>query len=519
MEIKRETSYVRSIRCPDVYCDSQADYILPDYLGGVRKILFTDATIRPAGRFAGGEEVEFSGVVVYNVIYLDEEGRLSSAEFTSDYDYSVKCSEEDYRDSVSDTKIAAFSVRLVGPRKMSARCSLVGCVRLSEKVGLSIDGDVFEGEYAPEVDTRLVKIRNTTSSAVCEREYAEEMTRIDGAMADEVSVVYSTSEYKPESCEMCDEGARVKGKLKLISVIYVGDDAPTKLERQISVDEVVPLDNLKPTAGLVPRLTVSSLRTEVNATETGCEVVSNLIADISVLAEHNETVELTLDCYLKSSPTDNSYEDLSYQTLSSVCSSSHSHTANINIGDSELCEISDVIFLTATPKIDRVQLEDGDVKLSGEIKYSGVATTSNSDSHSYAGVKFSSPFEINVKYSSQNDEKTQIEPTLNVNSITAHVDDGNLIVDAVLDLLLTAASEKSVKILSSSTARVGEEYDKTGGVITVYYPNESDTLFSVAKRFHTSGLKIARDNDVSDQVFAVENENGTLKGIRKLLIY
>ena len=151
MEIKRETSYVRSIRCPEVYCDSQADYILPDYLGGVRKILFTDATIRPAGRFAGGEEVEFSGVVVYNVIYLDEEGRLSSAEFTSDYDYSVKCSEEDYRDSVSDTKIAAFSVRLVGPRKMSARCSLVGCVRLSEKVGLSIDGDVFEGEYAPEV--------------------------------------------------------------------------------------------------------------------------------------------------------------------------------------------------------------------------------------------------------------------------------------------------------------------------------------------------------------------------------
>ena len=42
--------------------------------------------------FAGGDEVEFSGIVVYNVVYLDAEGELCSAEFSSDYDYSVKCS-------------------------------------------------------------------------------------------------------------------------------------------------------------------------------------------------------------------------------------------------------------------------------------------------------------------------------------------------------------------------------------------------------------------------------------------
>ena len=94
MEIKRETNYTKNIKCKDVYTESVGDYLLPDYQGDVRKILFTEATLRPAGRFAGGDEVEFSGVVVYNMVYLDGEGNLASLEFTTDYDYSVKCSGE-----------------------------------------------------------------------------------------------------------------------------------------------------------------------------------------------------------------------------------------------------------------------------------------------------------------------------------------------------------------------------------------------------------------------------------------
>ena len=86
METKTDVSFTRNIKCADVYTESQADYALPDYLGDVRKILFTEAALRPSGRFAGGDEVEFSGVVVYNVVYLDAENNLSSAEFTSDYD-------------------------------------------------------------------------------------------------------------------------------------------------------------------------------------------------------------------------------------------------------------------------------------------------------------------------------------------------------------------------------------------------------------------------------------------------
>ena len=89
MEIKTEVGYTKNIKCQDAHVESTAEYVLPDYLGDVRKILFTSASVRPAGKLVGGDRVECSGIVAYNMIYLDAEDNLSSAEFTSDFDYSL----------------------------------------------------------------------------------------------------------------------------------------------------------------------------------------------------------------------------------------------------------------------------------------------------------------------------------------------------------------------------------------------------------------------------------------------
>ena len=519
MEIKRETSYTKNLKCQDVYTESSADYILPDYLGDVRKILFTEATLRPSGRFAGGDDVEFSGVVVYSVIYLDSEGELSSAEFTSDYDYSVACNGESYRDSVSETRISGYSVRSMGPRKLSARANLVGSVRVSEVGTLEIAGDVFEGDSSPELNTKLVKIRKGYTSAVCEREYAEQLCQLDGAMADEVRVIYSSAENKLESVEMEDGGARVRGKLKLYAVICRGDEPAYGLEKQLSIDELVPFDEVGENMKLIPEVNISSLRVNVNPNELGCEVVASAIAEICVLAESNEPLELTLDGYLKTCPTENSYEDFHFETFCDLLTSSHPHSAELNKAEGELMCATDLVFVTATPKVERVECTPEGVRVIGEVRYSGIVSENNDDTTTYSGLKFSSPFDINVKHGCQNSEKTIVSAKVVATNAGANIDENSINLCSTLEVIITLCQEGCERVLVSSSKSEGEAYEKTGGVITVYYPNDGDTLFSVAKRFHTSGLKIARDNDISDQVFARENESGSLRGIKKLLIY
>ena len=84
MEIRNEINYLKNTKCQDVTAETGAEYLLPDYNGDVRRILYTSATPRPSGSFVGDGNVEYSGIVVYDVVYLDGDGVLSSVSFTSD---------------------------------------------------------------------------------------------------------------------------------------------------------------------------------------------------------------------------------------------------------------------------------------------------------------------------------------------------------------------------------------------------------------------------------------------------
>ena len=54
--------------------------------------------------------------------------------------------------------------------------------------------------------------------------------------------------------------------------------------------------------------------------------------------------------------------------------------------------------------------------------------------------------------------------------------------------------------------------------ITVYYPETDDTLFGIAKRFHTTAAKLACDNALPDEATAATDSSASLIGVRKLII-
>ena len=79
-------------------CESSCEYILPDYLGDVKKLVSSVARVVPSGHFESDAELECAGIVSYDIVYLDSENKLSTASFSSDYDFSLKKG-EDYLDS------------------------------------------------------------------------------------------------------------------------------------------------------------------------------------------------------------------------------------------------------------------------------------------------------------------------------------------------------------------------------------------------------------------------------------
>ena len=518
MEIKSETSYTKNIKCSDVYTESAVDYSLPDYLGDVRKILFTEATLRPSGRFAGGETIEFSGVVVYNVIYLDSDNNLSSAEFSSDYEYSVKCTGECYKDSISDTRVSAFAIRLVGPRKISARASLVGSVRLSEEGKITLCGSALEGDYSPETSIKTVRVRSNRISSVTEREYAEQVANLDGAIADEVSVIYCYAEAVADSVTLEGDKLCVKGKLRMNGVIKNENQPVFSVEKVVGFEENVDFEGASQNMHFSPRLTVSSLKANVNPTENGCEVVMNGIVEMCVVGEYNEQVDLLLDAYLKSTPTENEYKDFEYLCLADSASVRGTHNAELDRTDVESTCLREIIFMTATPRVERVEAKDGVVNIFGEVRYSGIASEQNQDDLSYVSLKFSSPFATNVNINCQNDQNISADARVCVSGASASIDANKIYASCTLESSVVVCEEKKEKILSSISVLEKEVFESNSAKIIVYYPTEDDTLFSVAKTFHTSCVALARDNSLSAEVFASVDSPIASLGVKRLVI-
>ena len=103
-------------------------------------------------------------------------------------------------------------------------------------------------------------------------------------------------------------------------------------------------------------------------------------------------------------------------------------------------------------------------------------------------------------------------------SISTGIDSESINASCTLEANAVVYEEKSLRILTTSTAKETEPFEKNDSQIKVYYPAAGDTLFSVAKRFHTSSVKVATDNSIAESVFASDNPDGKLAGIKRLII-
>ena len=96
--------------------------------------------------------------------------------------------------------------------------------------------------------------------------------------------------------------------------------------------------------------------------------------------------------------------------------------------------------------------------------------------------------------------------------------DGNEVVaSCVIHSSATLTAKKNQRCLGRSNL-TDARFDKDESVVTVYYPDPGETLFGIAKKFHTSVESIAETNRLSESVFANESDPLCSSGVGKLII-
>ena len=498
--------------------EAQAEYVLSDYMGDVKKVLSTKATVIPTSRFVNAGEAQFVGSVEFDILYSDVEGKLTSVQTNADYDFSLPI-DEGAKDAFLESRVSNYSVRLTGPRKFVLRAALSSEVYVNESDTIVCLGDVFEDSREPETVTKTVKIENAIYTTSSEREYAEEGANLEGVSADSLDVIATSGAVRILEVDSEDGGVRVKGEIILTSIIRRDEEPPFAIKKIIPFEELVTLEGATSDMQSSARGYLTSAVTSLVESEDSTAVNLNTIMELSVISAYNEELTVTTDAYLESYDTVAEYEDFSYSLLLLTESVNENINCEILRGGTGYENIRDVLCGSFDVRSLSKEMKDNGFALSGEIVLNGVACEINEDnSVSYMPIKYTTPFDINVNTKLQMPADARVECKAYPIDVDFVIDADKISAKCSLSISYRVYKDSSVKRIKSCNTE-GEEYEKvSSSIIRVYYPKNTDTLFDVARRYHTTSRKIAADNCLTEECLSSSDKESSLSGVKRIII-
>lgn len=515
--MQTEKEYYVSREIGPVRSESTGEYSLPDYNGDVKRVLIVKPKLFPEGRFNTCDSLEYSGTVGYDVVYLDSENVVTHAEFKTDYEGALKVNADLYVDSDVKTSIVGCNLRLVGPRKLSVKAILDTEIRLKEKKSYDIEGDAFD-DYEPETMERTVSVFNSELLRGEEKSYSGQLHMIEGAIADEVEVLLSDCEIRVTDVETDDSGVQVHGNAYVTVLLRNGEEKPTVVSKEIALDERIDAAGILLDDRAECLFDLRELSSKIEPTEDGVCIGYSLKITPRIYSKGNADVRLVCDAYLKERGCDNEYSDFSYTEYIDTLRCEDTFDTSALLSELGVDSVDEIIWCEACAKAESCDFEDDCLKINGEIRFSGIACQVSEDSEPvYFPIRISAPFTQNVNHNCQIHANMQANCHSFVTDVKMICDGNEVVASCVIHSSATLTAKKNQRCLGRSNL-TDARFDKDESVVTVYYPDPGETLFGIAKKFHTSVESIAETNRLSESVFANESDPLCSSGVGKLII-
>ena len=486
--------------------ESSTEYILPDYMGDIKKILSVNAVASPTGKFASENAVVFSGTVLYEVLYSDAEDILTKISATSDYEIKQNFDAGEYIDSIIEPKVSSASIRLSGPRKAQLSASVSAILKISYENELLPTGDAFSLDAPIESISENIKIQSYEFASANEKEYRTEAERLAGILADDIDVIATSGAVNIFESEPREDGLLVRGELVITSIIKTEELPPFAIKKSIPFEELISISDFETEGGFV-RGYVRSASCGVADDDGGAVLSVFAVVDFQATLSKNDEISVIKDAYLPSRDTEGKYSEFSYDELFKMGNFEFEIETRLPRMPLGLENIRDILSIKATSNSLDVTKEKNGVKIEGDISFNGVACEIKEDSTPYyIPIKYSAPFAENVNLNCQFPENSILECRAVSSSSDTTIDSEDVLIKTKLSMEYRAYIPKALTRMSECSVLGECEYTETKSEIRVYYPDSSETLFSVAKKYHTTSAKIAEDNGLAVEASLLDSK-------------
>ncbi len=490
-------SLTREVREENIRSESSIEYTLPDYSPEIRKLLRVNTRLIPTRRYVSLGKAEFSGNILYNILYSGEDGTLAGTSFVGEYDFSCPIPQ----DSGSEpslwcaSAVESCTCRLVGPRRLSLRTRIRSEVRCSSTYELADENNAVckEGEE---------KLRRSTETVEITRVGAEEFSVSDTVSLDNTD----TARLFPIICDgsvrigesACEQGRiRVRGEIWTKCIVSGGNDTPPiTVSRKLPFEEELYADGIDSSYDCRIKANCHgvSLRAPESEGEEGLLEIS-AIYSLEAEAQRNVPIDLTEDMYSCNYKSECTYD--SPELTRSLCLGNRNITASgstpLPDGISSQAEIADV---GGELRILGVFCDGDGCRIEGECNLIAVVSQESEDSsRTISPVQARIPFKAHIpsRYAKNIDWDCQGQ----LLDAKARIDGKELSYDCEVALEYSVREKENIKCVSDFKCDTSAPLQRQQGCITVYRPQKGEELWDVGKRLGTPIDGICEFNELS----------------------
>lgn len=456
----------------------ESDFILPDYLGEIKRVLKCVLTPRILTKNLDGSHLSLSGTAYLRLVYCDEGGNLRSFEEQLPFSKTIEVMEGENINFTVSALCDYVNCRVVSPRRFEVRAAI------------KIKANVWQNnlkEYLENIETEgaetKTKALNLTTPIECVRDDFSVMEEYDLSGEAISSIIKMNAFCELEESKIISGKVILKGKIS-ISLLYIGEESGETncLDYVLPVNRIILAENA----------------------EEGDEL--NISLDISrVCAESGSKGELSVEVFLSVCA-----EILRKQTISPVCDAFFvGHESSPKKKTLKICELEKHFQKKHTQTID---CDDSgevvdcffDVKdISHNIKESGEITADISGLVTFL-IKKEDDIEksekhISVPLSIAADEGLSgADCICEVTGFDCKKHSGKNAAEITLFVNCKAEKFCEEEILENLIVNDEKLFNDKKTAVCIYFAEAGEDIFEIAKSHNSSALGILKENGLED---------------------
>ena len=503
-----------------VTADLSGDFSLPDYQPEIKRLLRIGASATPPTHYEGGNGVDLAGNVDYFVLYMGNDDQVHCAPLSTEYRMQVPF-DEGVEGSVSEPVVCLCSVstegmagRVTAPRRLNIRCRVRARAHVYGERSLScpdeaglVPGSVERLESRVQVgrvyggtsdlsrlQDDMILPQGTDMRVVC----AEGQVMINEASAGaaavtcrgEVTLKLLLTQLAPP--EMPVSPARgdaepIPAAPPASQPVERRSEVPTVALRRVPFAVTLDMPGVTPDCIACAYGACSELSVQV---EEG-RIHTDLGVVVEAAAQRSEEISYTGDLFSTRSEGECRFADCTADRALHVMQGNFTLSDSLSLAEAGIDPSAQVVDIQAAALPESVSCSKGRSVLSGTCRFQLLLCRAGDWSTAEVTLPFRYECDLPVGADAA---QPAFDGSVTVVTARSRMDGERLGLDAELAVSLRLTEARLLHMLAG--IRFGADIPRNRGEYVICFPTPTDTLWTVAKRYHVPLTALAASNEL-----------------------